>query len=157
MRAPRIKATTEDNYRLFYEIFCDEQVPIVMIVTGLEEMDDMDQWWSKNKPAFDRYNMSFAAVACITATKGKCRRGVYLYGAEYEESKWKVEDLIYRRHMPVPWKKPTTPWFVSILARLGNIFARYFGVKFDLQEALHTYGGLLRRKPRNRPAKWRKA
>ena len=146
----RIKATTEDNYRLFYDIFCDKQVPIVMVVTGLEELDDMGQWWFENKPAFDQYKMSFKAVACITATKGKCRKGVYSYGVEYEESKLKVEDLIHRHYMWVPWKKPTVPWFISILARLGNVFAQYFGVKPDLQEALHTYGGLLEKEAKEK-------
>ena len=117
------------NCELFFETFCDKQVPIVIVITGLEGISDTDRWWVDNKAVFDQYKMSFSGVACITATKGKKRGEVYSYEAEYEESKWKVEDLIHRSHMREAWKKPTTPWFASMLGRMRNIFAKFLGLE----------------------------
>jgi predicted GTPase len=35
MRAPRITQTCEQNYKLFFEIFCEKKAPIAIIITGL--------------------------------------------------------------------------------------------------------------------------
>ena len=78
MRAPRIVATAKANYELFFETFCYGQVPIVIVVTGLEDKDDMDKWWEENKSVFDDYKMPFSGSACITATQGKLLKGGYL-------------------------------------------------------------------------------
>ena len=34
---------------MFYEIFCDKQVLIVVVVTGLEEVVDRRVWWVRNQ------------------------------------------------------------------------------------------------------------
>jgi predicted GTPase len=147
MRAPRITRTAQQNYEMFFDVFCCGKVPIAMVVTGLEEEDDMDRWWKDNKSIFDRYKMSFRDVACITATKGKLRDGVHIYEDEYQESKEKLENLIQFSHNPTPWKMPTTSWFVSAAVGLYNVCAKLFGVErllfaSELRRALMLYAGL---------------
>jgi predicted GTPase len=91
MRAPEILSTAQKNYCIFFEDVCRKQVPIVIIVTCLENRDrDMDEWWPENESAFGEKKMVFQDHACITATKGKrdCRQDLY------EISKRKVEQLL---------------------------------------------------------------
>jgi hypothetical protein len=121
MRAPRIKAITQKNYEMFFEIFCDKAVPIVIIVTGLENRDDMDSWWTENEDVFKRYKMKFNGFACITATKGRQRKdGTYVYEEEYTDSKRKVEDLISKHSGEVLWKRPTKDRLDDFITKLYN-------------------------------------
>ncbi|KZP07612.1 P-loop containing nucleoside triphosphate hydrolase protein, partial [Athelia psychrophila] len=91
----RIKETTVKNYELFYEGFCQMEVPIVIIINALElEEPDMNSWWSRNEPAFSRQGMLFDGHACVTATKGRCKNGVHMFAAEYEESQTVARNLI---------------------------------------------------------------
>jgi hypothetical protein len=146
MRAPRIKTTTKHNYDMFYNIFCQKKVPIVIIITGLEERENMDSWWEENEPVFLRQGMSFGGCACITATKGKRGRNEeYYYKDEYEESKKKVEDLISCSCRQDPWEVPPTGWFNFVVLKLLNLLV-LVGIQIDLNNelfhALQTYGGL---------------
>ncbi|KIM72514.1 hypothetical protein PILCRDRAFT_81792, partial [Piloderma croceum F 1598] len=45
MRGPCLVDTARKNYHMFYEIFCDKKVPIVVVVRGLEEEEDRQVWW----------------------------------------------------------------------------------------------------------------
>jgi predicted GTPase len=53
-----------------YEICKSEvqgQIPIVLVVTGLENMRaEMEQWWKNNEQFISEYSMTFAGHACIT-------------------------------------------------------------------------------------------
>lgn len=52
-------------YNMFYSKVCKKKVPIVIIITGLENEPNMENWWDKNKGKFK--SMHFAAHACVTA------------------------------------------------------------------------------------------
>ena len=90
VRAGRFTSTTQNNYRLFYESLCEKQVPIVLVVTGLEGEQNMDGWWTRSKPTFDKYGVVVDDHACITAIKGLDHREQQLY----EESRHLVRKLI---------------------------------------------------------------
>ena len=83
--------------------FCRKKVPIIIVVTGLENEDDMDQWWHDNKPVFDNYNMHRENFASITATEGKIVDGV-VFQDEYNKSKEEVAEPISSSYDKVPWK-----------------------------------------------------
>ncbi|KAG2151285.1 P-loop containing nucleoside triphosphate hydrolase protein [Suillus bovinus] len=88
MRAGRLTATLQSNYRLFYEFLCDKKVPIVIAITGLEiERKDMDDWWKRNEELFRRYKIQVADHACITAIKGN-------YEDKYEQSRTTIRKLV---------------------------------------------------------------
>ncbi|KAF9223353.1 hypothetical protein BS17DRAFT_734089 [Gyrodon lividus] len=95
MRAPRIKESYIQNWKLFHEIICAERVPIAIIITGLENEDgSMDNWWVQNRDDFEHKGMRAAGHACITATRGKMKGDGYLFEDEYAESRGKVQQLI---------------------------------------------------------------
>jgi GTPase SAR1 family protein len=124
LRGPRIRGAARKNYLMFYEIFCKKKVPIVIVVTGLEEELDRQAWWKDNEEHFVKQDMAFAAAACVTASRGK--NGVY--ATEYEESKRSVEDVILQWRASEPWHPPITPasWFVTVCVAIFNYFAKTF-------------------------------
>ncbi|KIK56475.1 hypothetical protein GYMLUDRAFT_120326, partial [Collybiopsis luxurians FD-317 M1] len=67
MRGPRITEAILKNYQTFYDGFCNKNVPIVIVVTGMENEDNMDEWWIRNGPSFTKRKMFFKGSACITA------------------------------------------------------------------------------------------
>jgi hypothetical protein len=81
------------NYDLFWKIICMERVPIVLVVTGQEGRDDMDEWWRENEKTVKKMKLVFAGHACITSWKGRGNR----YERAYKESAEKVWKLV-REH-----------------------------------------------------------
>lgn len=94
MRAPRIRDSTLRNYMMFRHGLCPHRVPIVLVVTGLEQEGRMDSWWDRNEKVFEKQEMVFDGHACITATKGKKRNNEYMFEEEYQESREKVRQLV---------------------------------------------------------------
>ena len=146
VRGPRLKNSARKNYEMFYEIFCEKKVPIVLVITGLEHEEDMDDWWKRNEATFGEEKMWFSGAACITATKG--RRN--MLEKEYEESRVKVEKLILKYCAETPWLPPVgrgATWLGRFLVnnhnRLAKIF--HFEVKVfatSIYQALKAYGGM---------------
>ncbi|KAG1815224.1 P-loop containing nucleoside triphosphate hydrolase protein [Suillus subaureus] len=88
MRAGRLTPTLQTNYRLFHEFLCDKKVPIVVVITYLEnEKGEMDGWWKRNKDIFDERDVRVAGHACITAIRGN-------YPDRYEESRTTIRNLV---------------------------------------------------------------
>ena len=92
VRAGRVTATTQSNYRLFYEWLCEKKVPIVLVLTGLEGEERMEDWWNNNKHHFLRYDIHVSGHVCITAADNLEGSGQVLY----EESRRLVRDLVNR-------------------------------------------------------------
>ncbi|KAG2030671.1 P-loop containing nucleoside triphosphate hydrolase protein [Suillus americanus] len=88
MRAGRLTPTLQTNYRLFNEFLCDKKVPIVVVITYLEnEVGEMDSWWKRNKDIFDERDVHVAGHACITAIRGN-------YPDRYEQSRTTIRSLV---------------------------------------------------------------
>lgn len=107
----RITDLGPKNYKMIYDIFCDRRVPIIMLKTYMENEDDVNEWWTRNKPHFDNYGMDFEGHACITAIRGKNGR----YKAEYERSKLEVANLIVSHCSKAPWTMDQEPWFQRVI------------------------------------------
>jgi len=100
VRAGRPTAAIRENYQLFYEKLCKKKVPIVLVITGLEEERDMDHWWTSAKSIFDRYGVVVDGHACITALCGPDQR----YQQRYNESRRLVCDLVAQHCMDDGYK-----------------------------------------------------
>jgi len=119
VRADRVAATLPNNYRLFYEWLCEGKVPIVLVLTGLERENRMEDWWTRNKATFDRYNIVVQDHACITAANNLDGRPRQLY----EESRQLVRDLV-RQHSydnSSRWKGGDG-WFRRFMGKLRELF-----------------------------------
>lgn len=134
----RLDAAKLDNYRFFYEIFCQKQVPIVLVVTGLEEERDLDDWWSNNAAVLKKYGTHFDDHACITSTRGKwidhpsIPGGIYPYEQEYIDSKKKVEDCLIGKSLRNPWKMERASWTAVVFKGIWNRLATKFGWGWDI-------------------------
>ena len=117
IRAPRIKESAKFNWILFHEIICQKKVPIVSVITGLENEENMDSWWDRedNWDAFRKYEIQPAGHACITGTKGRLwGNEKYVFQDEYDESVAKVKKLIQRHRKELPWRLEKIEWFRNI-------------------------------------------
>ena len=122
MRAPRIREAAKHNWNLFYDIICRRKVAIVMVITGLENEENMDGWMKKsnNLDTLKQYGMQPYDYACITATRGKEKGGRYTYQEEYDESVEKVKTLITKHYMLTPWKVGRVKWLKEIYESNGK-------------------------------------
>jgi hypothetical protein len=106
----RLTETMHKNYTLFHHGFCDSKVPIVIIVTGCEDVEPMDAWWIDNGASFSRAGMSFIGHACVCAYKGgRMKSGGYRNEDLVENSVGVVQALIVQHCMPNGWKKVCHP------------------------------------------------
>lgn len=108
----RVKENAQANWVLFNNIICAEQVPIIAVVTGLEDEDDPDDWWrnKENRATFGRYQMKPRAVACVVSFHGKRNE----YKIKYDESQPKLQSLIEKHYLREPWCKDKDAWFSDI-------------------------------------------
>lgn len=90
VRAGRVTATLQSNYRLFNEFLCEKKVPIVLAITNLEREKRMEDWWERNHSTFEKYQIQVAGHACITAANRLDGRHQVLY----EESRITIRNLV---------------------------------------------------------------
>ncbi|KAG2030669.1 P-loop containing nucleoside triphosphate hydrolase protein [Suillus americanus] len=117
MRAGRVTSTVRNNYRLFREFLCDKKVPVVVVVTHLEnEIGEMDDWWERNKYAFDVREIYVAGHACITAIRGN-------YPDRYEQSRTMIRKLVAADGQREAWKGGDNT-FVLFVRELTGLLVR---------------------------------
>ncbi|KIM65690.1 hypothetical protein SCLCIDRAFT_1212097 [Scleroderma citrinum Foug A] len=92
IRGNRITTTAQSNYRLFYEVLCEEQVPVGLVITNLEREVNMEDWWVRNKKSIEKYGIKCAGHACVTGLPDD--RGP---DGKYAKSRKAMEDLL-RQH-----------------------------------------------------------
>jgi predicted GTPase len=90
VRAGKVTATLQSNYRLFHEFLCEKKVPIVLAITNLEREQIMEDWWKRNQATFKKYQIEVAGHACITAANRLDGRHRDLY----EESRVTIRKLV---------------------------------------------------------------
>ena len=136
MRAPRITIGAQQSYNLLFDAICNKKIPVMIIVTGLEDVD-REKWWSDNRASFDDRDMLFAGHACITALTDT--RVCYAY----ERSKKDVARLIYDSYTRKAWKMPEMSWFAAAVAKVLSIFGiQSSDFNPTLYMLLNQYGGL---------------
>jgi len=123
IRGARYRDIIKVNYDLFTEIICQSEVPVVVVVTGLENEARMEDWWVENEREFTMRNMHFVDHACVTTSKGKKN----MFEEEYEESKQVVRDLIQNRCPNSAWTVDSQLWFNRITDRIQDYYDEYNG------------------------------
>jgi len=116
IRGSRLRDIVKINYDLFCKIICASQVPIVVVITGLENEDNMEDWWTENFVDFSKRGIRFAGHACITTTKGKVLKdGQHIFEEEYNQSVTLVQELISRHCLDTSWKPDGSRWLENIV------------------------------------------
>jgi tRNA U34 5-carboxymethylaminomethyl modifying GTPase MnmE/TrmE len=126
IRAGRLSETVGNNYRLFYEWLCEKKVPIVLVITGLEGYENMEDWWTKNKESFDKYSIVVDGHACITAVNIRGN-----YQQLYDESRQLIRNLVreHTRSRPNGGWKGGEGWLTRFVRRLRELFQGNSSVK----------------------------
>ena len=95
-RGPRFLNEVNANKTMFDRIrsACGDKVPIVLVVTELEQWDDMDEWWMTYENEVMRLKLPFQGCACVTTIKGRNN----MYETKYEQSTNKVWELVEAHH-----------------------------------------------------------
>ncbi|KAH7916608.1 hypothetical protein BJ138DRAFT_1121717 [Hygrophoropsis aurantiaca] len=67
VRGTRVRRALLKNYSIFYSAICRKKVPIVLVITGLENHEgEMENWWKSNESEFTKLKMRFEDHACVT-------------------------------------------------------------------------------------------
>jgi hypothetical protein len=145
---PGVMSSTVRNYELFYKAICRKEVPIVVVITGLEYEQDMDDWWKRNEQVFRDHGMVFHGHGCITAIKGKKIPGGHLLQKEYDRSRKTLEDLISTHcQRNAPWTQDADAWFQFTLGYMMNSLKSFFSApratrQRQVRDAFVEYAGL---------------
>ncbi|KAH0827570.1 P-loop containing nucleoside triphosphate hydrolase protein [Lanmaoa asiatica] len=113
IRGNRVTATTQSNYRLFYEVLCRSQVPIALVITHLEREADMEKWWERNVESLERYGIKAAGHACVTGLPTH---------SKYRESQHNIARLLEGHSGNGRFNMPPEGWLIEFL-RMFGLFA----------------------------------
>jgi len=113
IRGNRITSTTQSNYRLFYEVLCNSDVPISLVITNVERESNMEDWWARNHGGLEKYGIKSAGHACVTGLP---------YHSKYEDSKVAIQNLLAGCDGEGKYTMPSEAWFIQFL-RLFGMFA----------------------------------
>ncbi|KAG1812481.1 P-loop containing nucleoside triphosphate hydrolase protein [Suillus subaureus] len=143
IRADRVTATIQSNYRLFHESICEKKIPIALAITHLEREQRMEDWWGRNQATLQNHRIQVAGHACITAANRLDGRHQILY----EESRITIRNLVQKS--TADGQKQT--WtggnnlFVSLMRKLKeSLTASSFVRKKDLVSRLTKRCGMSR-------------
>ncbi|KAI6013707.1 P-loop containing nucleoside triphosphate hydrolase protein [Pisolithus microcarpus] len=113
IRGNRITSTTQSNYRLFYEILCDKQVPVAFVITNLEKENRMEDWWTRHESVLRKYGLKSAGHACVTCLMDKV--------AKMQESSDAISRLLSQHDNQGRYTMPPDPWFVRLRQYLASL------------------------------------
>ncbi|OAX35954.1 hypothetical protein K503DRAFT_696057 [Rhizopogon vinicolor AM-OR11-026] len=128
--------TVQNNYRLFHEWLCEKKVPIVLVLTGLEGDNNMEDWWIGHKDVFDKYEISIDDHVCITAANKLDGSHQHLY----EESRRLVRKLVkeHTHDRPEDGWKGGEGWFRRFTRKLRQLPVGNFTLKKKDVETILT-------------------
>jgi GTP-binding protein EngB required for normal cell division len=101
------------NYQMFHHALCKKEVPILFVVTALENLEDRSAYWTNKRRAYHSQDMYFDAFACIVSTMGPERYGEHTYQREYDASVETLRNLIWDNHSRTGYHCPDS-WFASV-------------------------------------------
>jgi len=133
VRGTRFRNIMQVNYDLFYGIICQKQVPVVIVVTGLENESPMESWWAENGGELESHGMKFAGHACVTMIRGKqLKSGDYMFEEEFEESEKSTRALVKDYYLRTPWIMDERIWLADITSRLAGYYdAQRYGESLE--------------------------
>ncbi|OAX31251.1 hypothetical protein K503DRAFT_870704 [Rhizopogon vinicolor AM-OR11-026] len=123
MRGPRIKDTADQNWEIFHEIICKKQIPTTLVVTGLENEENLDEWWWNNRGTFEDQGIRPDDTACITTIRGRTLwDGCRVFDDHYENSLAKIQNLILNRVLLRPLRINKINWFYEVARKFFSFF-----------------------------------
>jgi len=114
----KVNEMAEANWTLFNRVICGGKVPIIAVVTGLDQEDDPDDWWRRkdNQETFRKHHIEPRAIGCIVSSRGQRNE----YADVYAKSQDKLRRLIKDNHRPQPWREEKANWFANIYQSVSS-------------------------------------
>ncbi|KAG1741960.1 hypothetical protein EDB19DRAFT_687267 [Suillus lakei] len=134
IKAGRVSNTMQQNYRLFFEFLCQEEVPLALVVTNLENEKNMDDWWTKNKAHIEKSGIVPVTHICITTVKGYQNA----YEARYFESRKKVLNMLKELGNSDACSVDVSSWFVRMCKKLREFMIPVKGLRKSRQKMLQV-------------------
>lgn len=130
----RINQPLIEAFKIMTLVFGMRGVPVALVITGLERIQDREEWWNNNVSHFEAVGMKFDYHACITSTKGDMlQNGRCRYEDAYNHSAGVVQDMV-RRCLTDPkldrtlnttdaYAQSTPGWFIRVITKaIGMLF-----------------------------------
>ncbi|KZP12923.1 P-loop containing nucleoside triphosphate hydrolase protein [Athelia psychrophila] len=110
----RITDNMVQNYKML-RAFCAGYVPIVLVITAMENCYDKDAWWEKNVAAFERAGIHVVGHVCVATLRQK--------GMEKEFMAWTeaVRRMIEEHYLRTPWVMEKDSWFRLAVTKLIEV------------------------------------
>lgn len=133
-----MRGTIKDDQRamwtLWNDVICSRQVPVISVVTGLEQEENLKEQARTIQTSLMAYNMKPRDIATVVSIRGRGGE----YSDLYENSQERLRVLIMKHHRA--WSTDWPGWFRSIYeaaykTRLG---LKYFGAttKVEYRDAV---------------------
>ncbi|KAF9241823.1 hypothetical protein BU15DRAFT_73164 [Melanogaster broomeanus] len=135
MRGGRITDVVEQNYKLFFNILCEKQVPLAVVVTNSENEPCMEEWWHNNeRDVQEMWNIHSMVMHASLLP----RASTTCTGRDTKSRKRQCRGY-YLTYLPnTAWKKEKRIWFVSVLGKMARMlpFRRSNSIRKELIERL---------------------
>ncbi|KAG8213757.1 hypothetical protein J3R82DRAFT_10466 [Butyriboletus roseoflavus] len=106
----QLTATTQSNYRLFYEVLCKSKVPVALVITHLEREANMEKWWEGNLENLEKHGIKAAGHACVTGLPTH---------SKYRESQHNIWGSLEGCSADGRYSMPTAGWLTEFLRSFG--------------------------------------
>ena len=106
----KLTESSRGNWMLFNKVICDEKVPIIAVVTGLEHAEALEHEAAKAKSHFETSGMRPKELCCIVSIQGKHNEFEELYNHSQQMLQKLVAESCSRRK----WSTETEDWFGRI-------------------------------------------
>ena len=126
-RASRITQEHDEDYTFFVEKMTQNQIPVVLAVTGCENEDPMQAWVDRNWQSFERFNYR-EIVSCCFASRGPMEAH---FRPLREQSRNLLLESIQAHSTQIPVKlygEGTGSTFSEALTRIWNEFVSLTGL-----------------------------
>ena len=112
----RIKENSRANWNLFHKVVCAEEVPAIVVVTGLEHEENLTDGKQRSElmAAFKKYRMHPKDLACVVPIRGKHNEHAELY----EWSQTELRNLIASNYISPPWSTKTDKWLSRVYCQV---------------------------------------
>ncbi|KAI6129443.1 P-loop containing nucleoside triphosphate hydrolase protein [Pisolithus croceorrhizus] len=140
IRRGRFNDAQLNNYRLFHDHLCGKKVPLAIVVTHLEEENEMEQWWTNNEAHIKGLGVECVAHACVT-TISRDSKLFEIFEDKVEESWKKLLELLKKnvKELGTPFVMETDVWLTFFLKKMGGFirggnFPRHSAIRRMLVE-----------------------
>ncbi|KAH0831401.1 hypothetical protein J3R83DRAFT_14068 [Lanmaoa asiatica] len=121
IQGDKITSFAERNHRLFCDILCQNRVPVMFALTGMENQQPMGNWWTKNAALFKLSNPLCTSHACVAVTHGLNN----IYAGQQTE----IHRMLLTHLSGTSWNPERTGWFIRLARELLGWVAEVRGCR----------------------------